>query len=491
MVTDTVQRGRFKPHTLFYVKMKTISNKYVLSFREGVNFSECEKGFIIQNESRRLTYRPCVPEVRMLLEALKRGDSTQNQIFGLICQNGGNIDFFSFCSFLSELSHYGILSYTVSWDGRPLVTAVPLSSPFEFSFSEIDEKCQYLLSRFAYVRRKGEVMVLESPLSHVQILLRDWRCLSILGLLSSPMMNAELSDHLHEIPQEVLRNYLSLLCSCRIIQPLEGSGLVEESGNEALLQWEFHDLLFHTRSREGRHSGLSGATGRFIGKIRPLSAIKRDPPGVGIPLPSPDLEELKRSDSNFTTVMEERVSTRKFGPSPLSSSQLGEFLYRSARVKEVQEVDGIEISRRPYPGAGALYELEIYLVIDGCDGILPGLYHYDPLDHRLIEVSFMNASVEDLMRNAALAMYGESRPQVLVIYAARFQRVAWKYESIAYALIQKDVGVLMQTMSLVATAMGLASCILGSGNSDLFAQATGIDYYIEGSVGEFALGTMP
>jgi oxazoline/thiazoline dehydrogenase len=84
-----------------------------------------------------------------------------------------------------------------------------------------------------------------------------------------------------------------------------------------------------------------------------------------------------------------------------------------------------------------------------------------------------------------------TRPQVLIIMAARFQRVAWKYETLAYAMILKNVGVLQQTMNLVATAMGLAACALGNGDSDLFTRTAGVDYYTETSVGEFALGSMP
>jgi SagB-type dehydrogenase family enzyme len=67
--------------------------------------------------------------------------------------------------------------------------------------------------------------------------------------------------------------------------------------------------------------------------------------------------------------------------------------------------------------------------------------------------------------------------------------VAWKYESIAYELVLKDVGVALQTMYLAATAMGLAPCAIGTGDSDLFAQASGIDFYEESTVGEFALGS--
>jgi SagB-type dehydrogenase family enzyme len=104
----------------------------------------------------------------------------------------------------------------------------------------------------------------------------------------------------------------------------------------------------------------------------------------------------------------------------------------------------------------------------------------------------MTPEVAQLVRHAGIAagIAGET-VQVLLIFAARFQRVAWKYETLAYALILKDIGVLMQSMYLAATAMGLAPCAVGLGNSDLFAQAAGVDYYAETSVGEFLLGSAP
>ncbi len=69
--------------------------------------------------------------------------------------------------------------------------------------------------------------------------------------------------------------------------------------------------------------------------------------------------------------------------------------------------------------------------------------------------------------------------------------MAWDYESMAYSAVLKNVGGVYQTMYLVATAMNLAPCALGAGNSDLFAEAAGTDYYVETSVGEFILGSSP
>jgi SagB-type dehydrogenase family enzyme len=57
----------------------------------------------------------------------------------------------------------------------------------------------------------------------------------------------------------------------------------------------------------------------------------------------------------------------------------------------------------------------------------------------------------------------------------------------AYSLILKDVGVLLQTLYLMAIDMGLGGCAIGSINIDLFAKMTGLEFHVEGPV-VFALG---
>jgi SagB-type dehydrogenase family enzyme len=85
-------------------------------------------------------------------------------------------------------------------------------------------------------------------------------------------------------------------------------------------------------------------------------------------------------------------------------------------------------------------------------------------------------------------MGASAAPQVLITIAARFGRVSWKYSSVAYSLILKDVGVLLQTLYMMVTDMRLGGCAIGSNDIDLFARMTGIEFHIEGSVGQFALG---
>ena len=69
--------------------------------------------------------------------------------------------------------------------------------------------------------------------------------------------------------------------------------------------------------------------------------------------------------------------------------------------------------------------------------------------------------------------------------------MSWKYRSISYATTLKNVGVLYQTLYLVATAMDLAGCALGSGDDVAAEQVLHLAARSEIVVGEFMLGNPP
>jgi SagB-type dehydrogenase family enzyme len=281
---------------------------------------------------------------------------------------------------------------------------------------------------------------------------------------------------------------LSLLIAGGFVSECNADGVVQIDDTPALKQWAFHDLVFHSRSRMGRHNNPLGGTYRFFGEIAPLPAVKPPMSTTKVSLLRPDMGDVIKQDISLTQALEQRVSVRQYGYTPLTLSELSEFLYRAARVKDRYTYQSLEFTRRPYPSGGAIYELELYLTVDRCHGLPSGLYHYDPAEHALFYLAAPNANTEWLLLNAWTATAQTCRPEVLITITARFQRVSWKYESIAYATILKNVGALYQTMYLVATAMNLGPCALGCGNSDLFACTIAEDYYIESSVGEFMLG---
>jgi SagB-type dehydrogenase family enzyme len=148
----------------------------------------------------------------------------------------------------------------------------------------------------------------------------------------------------------------------------------------------------------------------------------------------------------------------------------------------------IDYTTRPYPAAGSAYELELYLNVAHCEGLQRGFYHYDADRHALARIDAHEQELDAQLGAAEFAMDAPNTTQILITIAARFSRISWKYSSIAYSLILKDVGVLIQTLYMMATDMDLGGCAIGTSNIDLFAKLTGIDFHVEGPVGQFALG---
>ena len=326
------------------------------------------------------------------------------------------------------------------------------------------------LDRFACLRREGEAWLLESPLAGCRFQLAD------LGALDAPLVRRALD-------------------AGGFLAPRDGE---TESRDAALAQWEFHDLLFHTHHRQGWHRDPFGAAFPFIGEIEPLPAVRPSWPGARIPLPRASNDT---GAELFASVLERRRSERLYDESqPIGLGDLGALLDRTARIRSFDTLQvanwlgrstDFEITRRPYPNGGASYELEIYPVVDRCEGLESGLYHYDAAEHSLVRISGRTSEVDALVAGAGIATAGQANPQVVLAVTARFARVTWKYRSISYAVILRNAGVLYQTLYLAATELGLSPCGIGSGDAAVFARATGLDPLVEGTVGDFILGGPP
>jgi SagB-type dehydrogenase family enzyme len=274
------------------------------------------------------------------------------------------------------------------------------------------------------------------------------------------------------------------------------AGLDRREGDDSLALWEFHDLLFHTRSTEGRQAAPVGGTYALANAMPPLPAVRPRWPGRRIGLGRFSAEPAG-AVSPLVKLMQQRHSARSFDDrKPITLAELAQFLHDSARVMSrwshrVELGDAsplVEYAMRPYPSAGASYELELYLAVDRCEGLARGFYHYDAGANVLVPIASSPQDLQALLTEAAFAMDAPGVPQILITIAARFGRVSWKYSGLAYALILKNVGVLTQTLYLMATDMGLGGCAIGSTNIDLFARMTGIEFHVEGPVGLFALG---
>jgi len=468
-----------------------MSHSFVLSFKEGIALVEQSDGHtLLRSQSAQVPLMHLSPGLLAALRILSSAGATIEQLGEVVIQHDGITSLSKLLSYLDCFTKKGLLCQTVTWSRGKLATLVPPVAIPRCIPNKLANGTYYVLSRFAYLHRDGENFILASPLAHAHVLLHDWRAVALLHALAQPTNLQKLAQVLDDLPDGCIVGFVQLLLSCRILVRLSDEGFSEEE-HPTLSQWDFHDLLFHTKSRMGGYERPYGATFRFLGKIEPLPAVKHPMSNMTTCLYTPDVESLKDNDVPFTRVLEERRSIRTHGEESITLLQLGEFLYRTARIRTLTGAaeTGYERTNRPYPSGGACYELEMYVAVNSCTGLSPGLYHYCPKEHQLHLLVDRTRELDTLLEQAYGATGQIGKPQILIVLSARFQRIAWKYEAMAYAAILKNVGALYQTMYLVATAMGLAACALGGGNSDTFAAVAGIDYYTETSVGEFLLGS--
>jgi len=469
----------------------------VLQFRSDVSLAR------VADEQVRLEFAwgnaalgEITPGLLAVLERLSCDGATEDDLSELVLETDGFSALARFYYYLERFGKLGILRYTLIGDGGPLATVVPMCGGFHLPTRSDGPDTRFRLSRFAYCRREGDGLALETPCSPARTILHGRSGVALLAELSSPRSCHDLCALIGGLGEDTVRTFLTILASLGVVGEVDSHGNLVEDTDSVMVQWEFHDLLFHSRSRTGRHDYAVGGTYRFLGKVAPEPALKPTTSAPVVLLRKPDLLQVERKDPSFTSVLENRKSLRAYGTQPITAARLGEFLYRVARVRRLTEPDptvGLhyQSSNRPYPSGGATYDLELYVTVNNCADLPRGLYHYDALDHQLEKLADHGPRVEALLRDAQLAVRLADEPQILITLTSRFQRVSWKYSGIAYALTLKHVGVLFQTMYLVATAMELAPCAVGTGNSDLFAEAAGTNYFAETSVGEFLLGSAP
>jgi SagB-type dehydrogenase family enzyme len=438
----------------------------------------------------RITFKQVTEGLLAAFELLQGEGGSVPFLIAKVMQTDGMAGIAKLQHYLQKLGQHALLKYDLLVQDAPFASLQPLTTYFRYEEDKAKKDARYVISKFAYSRNDGGEMTLNSPLSYAKTTLRHAGAQAALYRMIRPCTSQQLAETVSELEEESALTFMNFLANSGSLQEIDDQGQTLEDNDPALGQWAFHDLLFHANNRMGRHADPYGGTFHFVNKFDPLPAVKEPMSDEIIPLFKPDMEHLKKEEASFSQIQEIRQSIREYGETPIHVNQLGEFLYRSARIKKFVEQAGV--SWRPSPGGGAIHELEIYPVVNQCQGLPYGVYHYNPLEHYLSRVTTApEPLVKWLVDFAGMAGRLEQSPQVLFVFTARFQRIQIKYQSVCYSVMLKDVGCLMQTMYLVATAMGLAPCALGGGDSDLFANIVGLDYYAETSVGEFLLGSGP
>jgi SagB-type dehydrogenase family enzyme len=232
-------------------------------------------------------------------------------------------------------------------------------------------------------------------------------------------------------------------------------------------------LLFHLNSGPWLNAEASSETYPVEVKEMPDAPLR-------VPL------TRSREPGGLSDLIGRRVSCREYRSETLALDDLGALLAASYGLGRPFAFGGLEMQTRAVPSAGALYPLELYLVLRGVGSLADGIYHYGVLDHTLEQVRL--GIDERELAGAVIAAPLVANAGALVFITAVFDRTLRKYGARGYRYILFEAGHVAQNLCLLATERGLASLCVGGFVDVRINEVLALDPAAEGAVYCVAIG---
>ncbi len=218
-----------------------------------------------------------------------------------------------------------------------------------------------------------------------------------------------------------------------------------------------------------------------------LEAYKSYPGLPQVPLPRARLvpqQELQE-------VVAGRRSVRAFDPGrPVMLQELANLLQLTYGITQRVELGGGHVQcLRAIPSAGALYPLELYLMVQRVEGLLPGLYHYRVAHHALeaLEQADQAAHLDH-----AEAEWGfPPEAAFYLVVSAVLDRTLAKYLERGYRFVLMEAGMVGYSATLLAECQGIRSCMMGGWLDGELERRLGLDGYHESVVHVVCFGRPP
>ncbi|MFD8499936.1 SagB/ThcOx family dehydrogenase [Amycolatopsis sp. NPDC059657] len=390
---------------------------------------------------------------------------------------------------LRQLSGSVVHSLGLQDGKRPLLSVIPIGPAPFFRPEPVDADRAIRLSRFAVLRAGEGGMLLESPDAPFLVLLsRPWAVRIASAFVEPCTIHDIVADT--GLGEELVTDAVRYLVAAGVVL-LDGVGegfAFAEDDDPDLRHWCHHELMFHARSRTRLACGRPESARGPRESAPPV--VKPAPDGPRFSLPRPDLAAV--ADTPLTALLENDHVCPRFPEQPITVAQLGELLYRGARVRSVGPAhlpaqESHEASQRPYFSVACLYELELYLTIDRCQGLPQGIYHYDPLGHSVTLINDAPADLAAVLDLAMVAGAGHRRPAALITVTARLERTSWALGGAAYSTALLHFGALQQTLYLTGKAMGMSAHAVPLDAGDRVDRALKLTWPAEVALGECVL----
>ncbi|MCP4371520.1 MAG: SagB/ThcOx family dehydrogenase [Deltaproteobacteria bacterium] len=173
---------------------------------------------------------------------------------------------------------------------------------------------------------------------------------------------------------------------------------------------------------------------------------------MSIKLPKPEYN----SDVSLEESLVKRRSIRDYTGESLTLKEVSQLLWAA---------QGTSSSRgfRTAPSAGALYPLEVYLIVGDVQDLAAGIYLYKSKKHELVIISGKDVRLQ--LAGAALGQSSVKNGAIDLVFTAVYQRITRKYGDKGIKYVHMEIGHAAQNVCLQATAMDLGVVTIGAFNN--------------------------
>lgn len=177
---------------------------------------------------------------------------------------------------------------------------------------------------------------------------------------------------------------------------------------------------------------------------------------------SPTVKQLPtpayKSKTSIEEALSHRRSIREYKDEPLTIQQIGQLLWAA---QGITSNNGF----RTAPSAGALYPLEIYLIIGKVTDMPAGVYHYIPENHSLEKISDGDKRQE--LDAAANNQESIKAAAVDIVITANYTRTKNKYGERGERFVHLEAGHAAENVCLQSVSLQLGTVTIGAFDDSL------------------------
>lgn len=187
-------------------------------------------------------------------------------------------------------------------------------------------------------------------------------------------------------------------------------------------------------------------------------------------------EPVQQGKTAVERALFERRSIRDYSGDSLTLPEISQLLWAAQGITHPN-------GYRTAPSAGALYPLEVYLLVGNVDDLPQGVYWYQPHGHELLRV--LRGENRQALYEVALKQEAVRDAAAVIVLSAVYERTTQKYSQRGFRYVHMEIGCASQNVYLQALSLGLATVFIGAFYDDEVRNVLGM---VEEEV---PLGLMP